>query len=340
MEEIRVGVVGVGRLGQHHARIYNELPDIKLVGVADTDPHRATKIAKNCETQALFDHRMLLDKVDAVSIAVPTTSHHAIGRDFLTQGVHALIEKPITATVAEARELVDLAAAKNLILQVGHVERFNAAIVRLREVVKDPAFIEVHRLGPYDPRVQDIGVVMDLMIHDLDIILETVNSPVKLIDAVGVGIFSDKEDIANARIHFKNGCIANLTASRITPKKTRKIRFFQEDAYISIDYVKPAMEIYQKKPVPSPKEGHPPVDIVRKKVKLKVQEPLRAELEHFADCVRDGRTPQVTGEKARDALVLAVEISEMIRRNGHNSMLPVAGGSQATATQGPEGSNR
>jgi len=316
MSRIRVGVVGVGRLGQHHARIYEELPSTELVGVADSDYPRAVKIARLYNTQPFSDFRPLLGRVDAVSIAVPTVTHFAIAREFLEQGVHVLVEKPITATVQEARELVDLAQAHQRVLQVGHVERFNAAVVRLREIVQDPAFIEVHRLGPYDPRVQDIGVVLDLMIHDIDIILEVVKAPVESIDAVGVAIFSDKEDIANARIHFANGCIANITASRITPKKTRKIRFFQEDTYISIDYVKPAMEIYRKQVVDPPAPGAPPIEIVRKRVRLKVQEPLKAELQHFTECVERGITPQVTGEKARDALALAVEISEMIKRNG------------------------
>ncbi len=316
MNSIRVGVVGVGRLGQHHARLYYEMPNAQLVGVVDTDASRAAKIARSYGTHAYTDHRQLLGRVDAVSIAVPTTSHHEIARDFLDAGVHVLVEKPITATVPEARDLVDRARDKNLVLQVGHVERFNAAIVRLREVVRDPVFIEAHRLGPYDPRVQDIGVVLDLMIHDLDIVLEIVQSRVKTIDAVGVAIFTDKEDIANARIHFENGCIANLTASRITPKKTRKIRFFQEDTYISVDYVKPGMEIYRKQPVAHPAPGTPPVEIVRKRVRLKWHEPLRAELEHFLECIAHGVPPQITGEKAQDALALAVTISEMIRGNG------------------------
>jgi len=324
MDKIRVGVIGVGRLGQHHARLYADSPNADLVGVVDTDRSRAGKIARSYSTQALFDHRMLLGRVDAVSVAVPTTIHHEIARDFLNNGVHVLVEKPITATVPQARELVDLARKKKLVLQVGHVERFNAAIVRLQEFIKEPAFIEVHRLGPYDPRVQDVGVVLDLMIHDLDIILEVVNSAVRSIDAVGVAIFSDKEDIANARIHFENGCIANLTASRITPKKTRKIRFFQEDAYISVDYVKPGMEIYRKQTVPNPRPGSPAVEIVRKRLRLKWQEPLKAELEHFLECVTHGMTPQITGEKARDALELAVEISEMIRRDGRTFQAPAA----------------
>lgn len=326
MGKTRVGVVGVGQLGQHHARIYAEQSDTELIGVVDTDPQRAAKIAKSCATQALSDHHMLLGKVDAVSIVVPTTLHHPIARDFLMNGVHALVEKPITATVPEARDLVDLAREKNLVLQVGHVERFNAAIIRLQEIVKNPAFIEVHRLGPYDPRVQDVGVVLDLMIHDLDIILEVVKSPPRSIDAVGVAIFSDKEDIANARIHFANGCIANLTASRITPKKTRKIRFFQEDTYISVDYVKPSMEIYRKQTVPDPRPGSPPVEIVRERVRLKAQDPLTAELEHFLECVASGMPPQITGEKARDALALAVEISEMIKRNGRAFPQPSTSG--------------
>lgn len=325
MDKVRVGVIGVGRLGQHHARIYADLPNAELVGVVDTDQQRANKIAKTYRTQALFEHDMLMGKVDAVSIAVPTSAHYAIAREFLENGVHLLIEKPITETVQQARELVEIAHDKNLTLQVGHVERFNAAIVELRNIIKDPAFIEVHRLGPYDPRVQDVGVVLDLMIHDIDIILDVVNSPVKSVDAVGVAIFSDKEDIANARIHFESGCIANITASRITPKKTRKIRFFQEDAYISIDYMKPTMEVFTKEVVENPREGMPPIDIKRKKVKLKVQEPLKAELEHFLECIERGSKPQITGEKARDALQLAVDISEMVKRNGQAVALSEVG---------------
>jgi predicted dehydrogenase len=196
---------------------------------------------------------------------------------------------------------------------VGHIERFNKAVMRLKQVVNRPAFIEGHRLGPYDPRVKDVGVVLDLMIHDLDIILQIVNSPVKSVEAAGVGVYGENEDIANARIHFESGCIANLTASRITPNRKRKIRVFQKNAYISIDYIDQELEIFQKVTSKNPAPGMPTVSIVRRKEKMEKEEPLKLELEHFLECVIRGKEPMVKGEHARDALQLAVEICDLIK---------------------------
>ena len=313
MELVRVGVIGVGHLGQHHARNYSELEGCKLVAVVDVDQKAATRVASNLRTQAIFDYKKLIGEVDAVSIVVPTVYHYAIAREFLEAGVHVMVEKPITSTVAEARALVNLARAKGLILQVGHIERFNAAIIKLQEFLTHPGFIESHRLGPYDPRVKDVGVVLDLMIHDIDIVLNLVRSPIVSIDAVGVPILSEREDIANARIRFENGCTANLTVSRVTPNRMRKIRIFQSNTYVSIDYQKQSMEIYRRTQIENADEGEPAAQIVRKRLRLKKEEPLKRELSHFIHCVREGHEPAVTGEHGQNALEVAIQIVEQIQ---------------------------
>ncbi len=315
MADLRVGVVGVGALGQHHARCYSELEGCELVGVADIDRRAATRVAAQCNCQAFFDGGLLLDRVDAVSVVVPTSAHYEVASVFLQHGVHVLVEKPITSDLAEARKLIEMAQEHNLILQVGHIERFNAAVVRLNEVLTRPGFIECHRLGPYDPRVRDVGAVLDLMIHDIDIILQIVKSPLTSIEATGVPIISRREDIANARLKFESGCIANLTVSRVTPTKLRKIRIFQPDTYISLDYQKQSMEIYHREEIPNARPDEPQAQIVRKRIRLKREEPLRAELRHFIDCVREGQTPRVTGEHGHDALQVAVTITEQIQSN-------------------------
>lgn len=309
---VRVGVVGVGSLGQHHARIYSQMPECELIGVADVDRRAATRVASSCNTQALFDYSLFFGKVDAVSIVVPTIYHYEIAKAFLQQGIHVLVEKPITAEAHEARDLIDFARSKKLIIQVGHIERFNPAVVKLKERLTQPGFIECHRLGPYDPRVRDVGVVLDLMIHDIDIVLQIVKSPIVSIEAVGVPVLSKKEDIANARLHFENGCIANLTVSRITPNKLRKIRVFQNDSYISIDYMKQKMEVYSVEEIKNAAPDEPQKQIQRKPIRLKRDEPLKKELEHFVECVRLGSEPAVTGEHGHDALRVAIEITEKL----------------------------
>lgn len=314
MQKIRVGVVGVGHLGQHHARIYASLPQCELVGIVDIDARAAQKIAKQYGGSAFTDYRELFGKVDALSIVVPTVYHHEIAAECLKRKIHLLVEKPITSTVDQAQDLIRLAGENQCILQVGHIERFNMAVMRLKQLVDRPMFIEGHRLGPYDPRVKDVGVVLDLMIHDLDIILQLTNSPVKEVEGTGVGVYGNHEDIANARIHFENGCVANLTASRVTPNRKRKIRIFQPDTYLSIDYIDQEVEIFQRVPIAHPEPGMPNISIVRKKEKIEKKEPLKLELAHFTECVQRGSEPMVRGEHARDALILAVEISEQIRR--------------------------
>jgi len=313
-KKIRVGVVGVGHLGQHHARIYSAHSQCKLAGVVDTDLRTAQKIAKQYNTAAFTDFRELFGQVEALSIVVPTVFHHAVAMECLAQGIHLLVEKPITSTVEQAQDLIARAEQNKCILQVGHIERFNTAVMRLKQLVNRPMFIEGHRLGPYDPRVKDVGVVLDLMIHDLDIILQLVNSPVKSVEGTGVGVYASHEDIANARIHFENGCIANLTASRVTPVRKRKIRIFQPDAYLSIDYIEQEVEMFQRVHLTNPEPGTPSISIVRKKERIEKQEPLKLELMHFIECVQKGMEPMVRGEHARDALILAVEISEQIKR--------------------------
>lgn len=312
MSKIRVGVIGVGSLGQHHARHFSENPRCELVGVVDTNKAAAGKVAKACKTEALQDYSSLVGQVDAVSIAVPTAAHYEVASTFLDAGVHVLVEKPITNSVQNARALIELARSKDLILQVGHIERFNAAIRKLREVIDQPRFVECHRLGPYDPRVKDVGVVLDLMIHDLDILLEIVNSPLESIDAVGAPILSRREDIANVRLRFANGCIANLTASRVTPTKKRKIRIFQDDAYMAIDYDRQSMEIYRRVELPQTRDSTQKFEVVRKRLRVKLEDKLQLEIDHFLECVQNGVRPLVDGEAGALALEAAVAISEQI----------------------------
>jgi predicted dehydrogenase len=305
-------------MGQHHARVLSQHPAAELVAIVDTREATAHKIAAGLHVKALASYQDLFGHVQAVSIATPTSTHFEVAGEFIKRGVHVLVEKPITATVQEASELIALAREKKVVLQVGHIERFNAAIRRFREIALSPVFIEAHRLGPYDPRVRDIGVVMDLMIHDLDIILNLVQSPVISVEAVGCPILSERIDIANARLHFENGCIANLTASRLSPKQMRKIRIFQggpERAYVSIDYDKPSMETYRVIEDKRAKPGQPPYKIQRRNERLKKEDKLQAEIGHFLDCVARGVEPQVNGQHAQDALQLAVEIDSLIRKD-------------------------
>jgi len=301
VESLAVSVIGVGHLGQHHARIYAELPDVELKAVVDTDKARGEEIASARGCAALTDYRDLAD-VKAVSVVTPTTSHHEIAKYFLERGIAVLVEKPIALKPDEARDLIETAVASGAVLQVGHIERFNRAVQDLRAIIKQPRFIEAHRLGPYKPRVKDVGVVQDLMIHDIDLILELVGSPIERVEAVGVNVLSPSEDIANARLHFANGCIANVTASRITPEPMRKIRIFQSDAYFSLDYAKQQVEYYHKKGL----------GIQHDVLPTEKGEPLRDELIDFVDCVRTGRPPEVPGEAGLRALELTIAILDDI----------------------------
>lgn len=305
MEKVKVGVIGVGALGSCHARIYSKLPNVELVGVADIDIAKAKDIGLLYDTTYTKDYRELLDKIDAASIVVPTEKHFDIAKDALNKNIHTLVEKPFTKTLQQADEITSLAESKNLILQVGHVERFNSAIRAIKKVCKIPRFIECHRLGPFKTRSLDIGVVLDLMIHDIDIILDLVNSEIEYIDAVGANILTPHEDIANARIKFKNKTVCDITVSRVTEDVQRKIRIFQDDAYISIDYVAQQAKIYTKK-------GK---IITKKELKIEKEMPLEEEIKSFIKCVEDNKKPLVSAREGRAALEVAFRIIEEIERN-------------------------
>lgn len=306
MNVLRVGVVGVGHIGKNHARLYGDLPSAKFTAVYDIDQPRAKKITEKSHALAAHSIDEFAENVDAASIATPTSTHFEIAKQLLDRGKHLLIEKPIAENTAHATELAALAAQRGLILQVGHVERFNPVLSALEERLTHPRFIEAHRLSPYPERSTDIGVVLDLMIHDLEIILHLVRSPVQNIDAVGVPVLSRGEDIANARIRFENGCIANITSSRISPERMRKIRVFQEDAYLSLDYQEQTGEIYRRV------GGR----ITRDKVAIEREEPLKRQLASFIECASTGRAPRVSGLQATAALELAVEITKRIASSG------------------------
>jgi len=246
LSSVKVGVVGVGYLGQHHARIYSEIPETTLVGVVDINQERAREIAKRYSTTPYYDYRELFGKIDAVSIVVPTVLHRLIAGHFIEEGINILIEKPVTTTLEEARELMEMANKKKVVLQVGHIERFNSAVIELSKIIDRPVFIDCYRMGPYTNRNTDVGVVLDLMIHDIDIVMSIVKSKVTKISAFGYPVFSRQEDIANSQILFENGCIANLTASRITRKKIRRMEVTEVDAFISIDYLEQELAVYKK----------------------------------------------------------------------------------------------
>ena len=308
---MRAVVVGVGHLGKHHARILAALPGVTLAGVVDTDIERASQVAAERETKAYADVSLVPGKIDVAVVAVPTESHARIARALIESGVHTLVEKPIAQTVAEADDLIAAAKSRGVVLAVGHSERFNPAVMAARPHVKDPRFIEVHRLGQMPGRSLDIDVVLDLMIHDLDLILSLVPSEVEGVEAVGVPVLTPRIDIANARLRFANGCIANLTASRISREPVRKIRFFQQDAYLSIDTAAREVELWRLVRQPS---GAPTIG--GGKLEVAGDEALKGELEDFLGAVRDGRAPAVSGEQGRAALALATRIVELM---GHKS---------------------
>ena len=295
-------MAGVGHIGSNHARLYAELLPAKFTAVYDVDVVRANGIARKYGVTAAKSLEEFAELVDAASVATPTNTHHQVAHPLLSLGKHLLIEKPITESTKDASELAELAARNHLILQVGHVERFNPVLGALEARLTHPRFIEAHRLSPYPDRSTDIGVVLDLMIHDLEIILHLVRSPVQTIDAVGVPVLSEGEDIANARIRFENGCVANITSSRISPERMRKIRVFQEDAYLSLDYQSQSGEIYRRA------DGR----ITRDKVQIEKEEPLKRQLLSFLECASTGRAPRVSGFQATAALELAVEITKRI----------------------------
>lgn len=304
MSKIRLAIIGIGHLGARHLKVCSELTkQIELIGVCDVKQERTLKLAEHYHLPLFPDYRELLGKVDAVNICVPTTLHHEIGKFFLENGVHTFIEKPITTTLEQADELVSLSEKNNLILQVGHVERFNSAFLSVKRFVHSPLFIECHRLNKFPNRSLDIGVVMDLMIHDIDIVLGLNNNAnVKVFNAVGIPVLTKLEDIASVRLVFDNGCVCNLTASRISDEQMRKIRIFTPDAYISLDYVQQEAYIYKK---------HFGL-ILKHSLPIEKEEPLKKEVDSFINCVRKGAQPIVSGREGRAALKLALEITQGI----------------------------
>jgi len=308
MSTLHVGVIGIGHLGNYHLQKYRKFEHVEIVGVADCDLSRAEKAAGIYNCSAYSDHRRLVDNVDAVSITVPARDHHTVAREFLIAGKDVLIEKPFTATLPEADELIRLAAEKNLILQVGFIERFNPAVVALDKVIRQPMFIESHRLHPFIERGTDVDVVLDLMIHDLDLILHYVPSPIKNVEAVGLHVLSDKVDIANVRLTFDNGCVANITASRVTLKHMQKLRFFGVEGYHSVDFSKRELVSVKRQE----KEGGK-IEIGLNAVQVAQYDPLEEEIRAFVDSVTQRTEPRVSGAEARKSLELALLINEKMK---------------------------
>lgn len=309
-KKIRVAVVGCGEFGRNHARVYRELDGVELAGVVDLDPARAAAAAAEFATQVIPTFEALQGKVDAASVAVPTVAHAEVGCHLIDMGLDVLVEKPMAKDLANADALLAAAGRNGRILQVGHVERFNPAVLAVQPILKRPLFFEVHRLGIFTPRSLDVDVIYDLMIHDLDILLALVNETVTEVKAVGIPVLTDKVDIAHARLEFEGGAVANITASRVSTERVRKMRFFQEHEYISLDYARrDALRVSVKKPGPQPEFNF-------EKLQAPEKEPLRAELEAFVAAVRTRQEPPTSGKSGRAALELAVRVMASIQEHG------------------------
>jgi len=303
MKRINIALIGCGFLGQRHLKTLYALKNkTNVIIICDSNLEQAKALGRQYHVPAVQDYQKITEPLDAVSVCTPTVTHAQIATYFLNKGIHTFVEKPITYSLKEADELISVANEKNLKLQIGHVERFNSAFTTIEPIAQNPLFIECHRLNLFPNRSLDIGVVMDLMIHDIDIILGLVKSPLKDIQAVGINVLTDKDDIANARLTFANGCVCNVTASRISPEVTRKIRLFTKNAYISLDYAKQEASIYSK-------DEH---GIHKRNIPIEKEEPLKKELEHFIDCVREDRRPKVSGIEGREALKVALDITQKI----------------------------
>lgn len=315
MSKVRVAVVGAGDFGRNHARVYRELPDADLVGIVDANAERAAKIAQEFSTEVIPDIDLLAGRVDAASVVVPTVAHSRVGCHLLEAGIDIIVEKPIAASQGEADELIRTAGRNQRILQVGHLERFNPGVIAVMPVVNHPLYFEVHRLGVFTPRSLDIDVVYDVMIHDLDILLAIVNAPVVDIKAIGIPVLTDKVDIAHARIDFASGAVANITASRVSTERVRKMRFFQQHEYISVDFTRQdALRVRVVEPGPQPKFDFTTLPAEK-------EEPLRAELRAFLNSVRTRETPKVDGPAGRRALDLADQVMAGILEHGKRVQL-------------------
>ncbi len=313
-------VIGVGSLGQHHVKVLKSLDNNELVGISDIDESRGRQIADKFGVKYYKDYRELLSLVDAVSIVVSTPAHYEVAKFFLENGVHTLIEKPITTTVEEAKKLISIARKNNCLVQVGHIERFNPAVMKLKEVVNNPMYIEIDRLGPFSKRSLEVGVVLDLMIHDIDIILSLVPNRILRMDAIGVPVFTPYEDIANVRLTFDNYSLADLSASRVTPDGQRKLRIYQPEGYITLNYENQEIYAYQMIEEEESNSGEKKRELVFNTYQVLPGEPLRLELKHFINCVINNLTPEVSGEHGRNALEIALEITNKIKENWEKTL--------------------
>ena len=310
-DRLAVGVVGVGYLGRFHALIYARHPDVDLVGVVDTDPQTARSVAEEAGCAAYTDSAELLGKVDAVSVVVPTSAHLAVTRAFLDHGVHVLLEKPIAATVAQGAEIVAAAERNGVVLQIGHLERFNAGVMALADRIENPRFIEAHRMSPFVARATDVDVISDLMIHDIDIILSLIDAEIEHISAAGTAVLTDHIDIANARLEFGNGAVANVIASRVSREKMRRIRVFEHHRYQSLDFIEQRLDIAY----PQEKPGERWPEIVTERMAIEPVKPLDAEIDAFAHSVRTGEPPLVPGPVGLRALEVALQVKQKIEAN-------------------------
>ena len=310
MDKIRIGVIGTGHLGRFHAEKYASLEDVELTAVVDIDEARARDVASAVGAIPFSRREDMIGRVDAVSIAVPTSEHFAVAKDCLANGIDVLLEKPITTTPSEAQELIDIAAREGCILQVGHIERYNSAILALKNKIRNPKFIESHRMAPFTERGTDVDVLLDLMIHDIDIILCFTDSPMEVVSAVGVPVVSNRIDIANVRLQFENGCVANLTVSRISMERMRKIRFFLKDAYVSINYAEQSAAVFRREAGSAP-GGLP--NISMEQVNVPKSDALENEIRSFLRAVKDRTEPEVSGEMAKKVLEVVYEVKDRIR---------------------------
>jgi predicted dehydrogenase len=319
MPKVKAGVVGVGQMGRYHVGVYSELFNVELVGIADTDYARAMELAEKYNTRAYDDYHELLGVVDVVSIAVPTSLHHPIASAFLKAGVHVLLEKPVAPTMDEARELFRLAAANSAVLHIGHVERFNGAVQELKKIVHDPWLIEIRRLGPFVPRVKEDGVILDLMIHDVDIVLNLVNSPVHRINVLAKSIYSAREDLANVQMCFQSGCIANIVASRATEIKIRTMAITQQDAYIFLDYTDQDIHVHRQalsEHVITRGALRYRQESLIERIFVHKDNPLKLEIRHLIDCATNGGVRAVSVDEELRSLRVALQLLELIEKDG------------------------
>jgi predicted dehydrogenase len=316
MKPIKVGVVGIGHMGKYHVKCYHDIHEAKLAAIADINIDTLTNMAKEYGAASYSDYTQLYDQIEAVSIAVPTKFHYQVARDFLNAGIHVLLEKPITQNIKEAEGLMSIAQKNNLVLQVGHVERFNAAIWELKKVLNNPLFVECRRLGPLNTRIDDAGVVLDLLIHDIDIVLNLIDSPVVELHAIGTRVYSSYEDIANVQIIFANGCIANLTASRATENKIRTLAITQPDAYIFLDYAEQDIHIHRQTTgnyiLTHDTVGYQQRSVIER-VFVHKDNPLKLELFHFLSCIAGETKPLTTPEDDLTALRITLNVLEQIK---------------------------